>query len=110
MLKSTEQRRAPVATVGSSRTRTAAGRGAKRFNDDRVPLEAERLPAHTHLSPAVISERVGFHRATAFSVFFRRRTGTQPTAFRAWAAGTTLATRHLGGSQPAAGDSPKDSS
>lgn len=79
MLKSTEQCRAPVATVSSARTLAAAGCGAK------------RLLAHTNLS--VISECMSFHHATAF---------------RAWGVGIPLATRHLGGSQPAAGDSPKD--
>ncbi|MGI5336536.1 helix-turn-helix domain-containing protein [Streptomyces sp. CA-181903] len=99
-----------MATVSSSRTRAATGCGAKRFVDDRALLEAEHLLAHTNPPPAVIGERVGFHHATAFNAFFRSRTGTTPTAFRARGAGITLATRHLGGSQPAAGDSPKDSS
>ncbi|MGK5638637.1 helix-turn-helix domain-containing protein [Streptomyces sp. URMC 126] len=90
-------------------TRAAVGCGAKRFIDDRVLLEAKRLLAHTALPPAAIGERVGFHHATAFSAFFRRRTGTTPTAFRARAAGTAPApSRHSAGGRPTADDTSED--
>ncbi|MEU7133368.1 AraC family transcriptional regulator [Streptomyces sp. NPDC046261] len=68
-------------------TRAAAGCGAKRFIDDRVLLEAKRLLVHTSLTPAAIGERIGFTHPTAFSAYFRQRTGTTPTGFRALAAG-----------------------
>ncbi|KAA6223184.1 helix-turn-helix domain-containing protein [Streptomyces albofaciens JCM 4342] len=89
-------------------TRAAAGCGAKRFIDDRILLEAKRLLAHTALPPAVIGERIGFHHATAFSAFFRRRTGTTPTAFRTWAAGAPSAARHPAGTQVTPGDPSED--
>ncbi|WP_320778790.1 AraC family transcriptional regulator [Streptomyces sp. CRN 30] len=63
-------------------TRAALGCGAKRFIDDRVLLEAKRLLIHTALPPAVVGERIGFGYPTAFSAFFRRRTGMTPTEFR----------------------------
>ncbi|MFJ6722585.1 helix-turn-helix domain-containing protein [Streptomyces sp. NPDC091259] len=64
-------------------THAAIGCGAKRFIDDRVLLEAKRLLVHTTLTPAVIGERIGFKHPTAFSAFFRQRTDTTPTKFRA---------------------------
>ncbi|MFK0121050.1 helix-turn-helix transcriptional regulator [Streptomyces sp. NPDC090994] len=63
-------------------TRAALGVGAKRFIDDRVLLEAKRLLIHTSLAPATIGERIGFGYPTAFSAFFRQRTGMTPTEFR----------------------------
>ncbi|MDT9681124.1 AraC family transcriptional regulator [Streptomyces sp. TRM76323] len=83
-------------------TRAAAGCGAKRLIDDRVLLEAKRLLVHTALSPAAIGDRVGFTHPTAFSAFFRRRTGTTPTGFRALAAGAPTAP-HTAGGPPADG-------
>ncbi|NUT42227.1 MAG: helix-turn-helix transcriptional regulator [Thermoactinospora sp.] len=69
-------------------TRAFAGSGAKRFIDDRVLLEAKRLLVHTGLPPAAIGDRIGFPHATAFSAFFRHRTGMTPTTFRTIARGT----------------------
>ncbi|MEW9550532.1 helix-turn-helix domain-containing protein [Nonomuraea sp. NPDC050783] len=66
----------------------AAGRGAKRFVDDRVLLEAKRLLVHTDLAASAVGERVGFAHATAFGAFFRRRTGMTPATFRAVTRGT----------------------
>jgi AraC-like DNA-binding protein len=63
-------------------TRAALGCGAKRYIDDRVLLEAKRLLIHTSLSPAAISERIGYTYPTVFSAFFRQRTGMTPTEFR----------------------------
>ncbi|CAM5495465.1 MULTISPECIES: helix-turn-helix transcriptional regulator [Streptomyces] len=63
-------------------TQAALGCGAKRYIDDRVLLEAKRLLIHTVLSPAAISERIGFAYPTVFSAFFRQHTGMTPTAFR----------------------------
>ncbi len=69
-------------------TRAATGRGAKRFIDDRVLLEAKRLLVHTDLSATAVGERLGFPDATVFTKFFRLRVGETPTAFRATARGT----------------------
>ncbi|MFD4603781.1 helix-turn-helix domain-containing protein [Streptomyces sp. NPDC058464] len=66
-------------------TRAAAGCGAKRYIDDRVLLEAKRLLVHTALSPATISELVGFSYPTVFSAFFRKHTAMTPGEFRALA-------------------------
>ncbi|GLY14933.1 transcriptional regulator [Kineosporia sp. NBRC 101677] len=63
-------------------TRAALGCGAKRYIDDRVLLEAKRLLVHSALPPATVGERVGFAYPTAFSAFFRQRTGMTPTEFR----------------------------
>ncbi|MFI6728422.1 helix-turn-helix domain-containing protein [Streptomyces atratus] len=69
-------------------TRAAAGRGAKRYIDDRVLMEAKRLLVHTDLSATAIGERLGFPGATVFTKFFHRRVGMTPGAFRASARGT----------------------
>ncbi|MEV7323085.1 AraC family transcriptional regulator [Streptomyces sp. NPDC093970] len=81
-------------------TRAAAGRGAKRFIDDRVLLEARRLLVHTDLSATAVGERLGFPGATVFTKFFRRGAGMTPGAFRASARGTTAP----GPAKPAAAD------
>jgi AraC-like DNA-binding protein len=67
--------------------RAASGCGAKRFIDDRVLLEAERLLAHTDLPVTAIGERIGFPDPTVFTKFFRRRAGETPVAFRTRAVG-----------------------
>ncbi|MEU9448930.1 AraC family transcriptional regulator [Streptomyces sp. NPDC048277] len=64
-------------------TRDAAGCGAKHFVDERVLLEARRLLVHSGLATSVVGERLGFPEATAFTRFFRTRTGETPAAFRA---------------------------
>lgn len=61
---------------------TAIGHGAKQLIDDRVVLEAKRLLVHTDLTSAAIGTRVGLSSPTAFTKFFRARTGETPTAFR----------------------------
>ncbi|TBO61488.1 AraC family transcriptional regulator [Streptomyces kasugaensis] len=66
----------------SRATRAAVGHGAKRLIDDRVLLEAKRMLLHTALPASRIAERLGFPHATAFTRFFRERTGRTPTAFR----------------------------
>lgn len=71
-------------------TRAAVGRGAKRFIDDRVLLEAKRLLVHTDLSATAIGERLGFPGATVFTKFFRQRVGETPAAFRVTARGTRV--------------------
>lgn len=68
-------------------TQAAVGRGAKRFIDDRVLLEAKRLLVHTDLSAAAVGSRLGFPDPTVFAKFFRQRTDRTPAAFRAHAAG-----------------------
>ncbi|MER7841618.1 AraC family transcriptional regulator [Streptomyces sp. NPDC096040] len=64
-------------------TRDAAGCGAKHFIDERVLLEARRLLVHTDFATSAVGERLGFPEATAFTRFFRTRTGETPAAFRA---------------------------
>ncbi|WP_167346463.1 helix-turn-helix transcriptional regulator [Kitasatospora phosalacinea] len=63
-------------------TRQALGCGAKQYIDDRVLLEAKRLLIYTSLPQSTIGKRVGFTHPTAFSAFFRHRTGMTPTEFR----------------------------
>ncbi|GGS55026.1 hypothetical protein GCM10010270_26760 [Streptomyces violaceus] len=41
-------------------TRAAAGTGAKAFLDQRIPLEAKRLVAHTNLPVGSCARRLGF--------------------------------------------------
>ncbi|WP_030910028.1 helix-turn-helix transcriptional regulator [Streptomyces sp. NRRL F-5126] len=63
-------------------TKAAVGVGAKRYIDDRVLLEAQRLLVHTDLPPGTISESVGFTYPSVFNGFFRQRTGMTPSGFR----------------------------
>ncbi|MGW1164441.1 helix-turn-helix domain-containing protein [Streptomyces sp. NPDC001153] len=58
------------------------------FIDDRVLLEARRLPCHADLPAAAVGDRLGFPDATVFTRCFRRRTGETPAALRARARGT----------------------
>ncbi|WP_327708453.1 AraC family transcriptional regulator [Streptomyces sp. NBC_00464] len=62
-------------------THAAVGLSAKRFIDDRVLLEARRMLVHTDLTSASVADRLGFPTATAFSRFFRNRTGETPAEF-----------------------------
>lgn len=71
-------------------TRAATGRGAKRFIDEQILLEAKRLLFPTDVPPSTIGERLGFTYSTAFSAFFQQRTGMTPTVFRTTARGTFL--------------------
>ncbi|MBY8887074.1 AraC family transcriptional regulator [Streptomyces sp. PTM05] len=63
-------------------TRAATGLGAKELLDQRVLLEAKRLLGHTDLPVAGCARRLGFRDAANFTTFFRRRTGTTPSAWR----------------------------
>ncbi|WP_342673493.1 AraC family transcriptional regulator [Streptomyces sp. ICBB 8177] len=63
-------------------TRAATGLGAKELLDQRVLLEAKRLLAHTGLPVAGCARRLGFRDAANFTTFFRRQTGTTPSAWR----------------------------
>ncbi|MFC0542621.1 helix-turn-helix transcriptional regulator [Kutzneria chonburiensis] len=63
-------------------SQATVGRGAKRFIDDRVLLEAKRLLTHTDLTAAAIGQRVGFPEATAFTKFFRQHAKQTPSEFR----------------------------
>lgn len=58
------------------------GVSAKSFIAMRVILEAKRLPVHTDLPVATITEKLGFHEATNFSKFFRREADSTPAEFR----------------------------
>ncbi|MFI2345859.1 helix-turn-helix domain-containing protein [Streptomyces sp. NPDC019443] len=58
--------------------RQATGHTAKQLNDASVTLEAKPLLAHTDLSAASISHRLGFTEPTNFSKFFARATGQTP--------------------------------
>lgn len=64
-------------------SQAAVGRGAKRFIDDRVLLEAKRLLVHTDLPTASIGQRLGFPEATVFTKFFRQNAAQTPSEFRA---------------------------
>lgn len=83
-----------AAALGYSRrtltraTQTATGMPAKRYIDERVVLEAKRELAHGRLTITALATRLGFTDASDFTAFFRQRTGTTPTAFRATARGT----------------------
>lgn len=68
-------------------TEAATGMSAKRYIDERVALEARRELAHGPLTVAAVAARLGFADASDFTKFFRQRTGTTPTAFRATARG-----------------------
>jgi AraC-like DNA-binding protein len=67
--------------------REATGHGAKRVIDERVVLEAKRLLVHTELSGLAIGARIGLPDPSAFTKFFRTRTGETPAAFRTRARG-----------------------
>ena len=56
---------------------------AKTVLTDRIVLEAKRMLVHSVLSVANVGDRLGFSEATNFVKFFRRETGTTPSAFRA---------------------------
>lgn len=62
--------------------REMTGQSAKQLIDDRVVLEAKRLLVHTDLSSTAVGARVGLSSPTAFTKFFRTRTGKTPKAFR----------------------------
>lgn len=67
----------------SRASQAAAGIGAKRFIDDRVALEAQRLLAHTDDPVGRIAQHVGFDDAANFAKFFRTRSGGMtPGRFR----------------------------
>ncbi|GAA3572971.1 hypothetical protein GCM10022222_66530 [Amycolatopsis ultiminotia] len=55
---------------------------AKRFLDERIALEARRRLVTTDSSVATIARELGFTEATNFVKFYRRLTGTTPTATR----------------------------
>lgn len=63
-------------------TRSATGRTAKQYVDDRVLLEAKRLLWHSGLPAKEVATRLGFDDPSDFTKFFRLRTGTTPGAFR----------------------------
>ncbi|MFI2645620.1 helix-turn-helix domain-containing protein [Streptomyces sp. NPDC018610] len=69
-------------------TQAASGMSAKRYIDERVVLEAKRELAHGTSSAGAVAARLGFADSSDFTKFFRQRTGTTPTAFRATARGT----------------------
>lgn len=61
---------------------TATGRTAKEVIDDRVVLEAQRLLIDSNHSISAIASYLAFSESSNFSKFFRRSTGTAPTAWR----------------------------
>lgn len=63
--------------------RAIADVSAKEVIVGRIVLEAKRLLALADDTVAAISHQLGFDEATNFIKFFRRETGTTPTAFRA---------------------------
>lgn len=62
--------------------RAATGRSAKDYLCERLVLEAKRLLAHDHLSPARCGERLGFADPSNFSAFFLREAGLRPGAWQ----------------------------
>ena len=52
---------------------------------DRLQLEAERDLVYTALDVKAIADTLGFSDAAYFSRFFAKRTGLNPSAFRAQA-------------------------
>lgn len=63
--------------------RAIADVSAKEVIIDRIVLEAKRLLALTDDTVGAISQQLGFDETTNFIKYFRRETGTIPTAFRA---------------------------
>ncbi len=63
--------------------RAIAGVSAKEVIVARIVLEAKRRLALVDDTVASISRQLGFDEATNFVKYFRRETGTTPTAFRA---------------------------
>lgn len=63
--------------------RAIADLSAKEVVVERIVLEAKRRLALTDDTVASVSRQLGFDEATNFVKFFRRETGTTPTAFRA---------------------------
>lgn len=63
--------------------RAIADVSAKEVVVARIVLEAERRLVLTDDTVASVSRQLGFDEATNFVKFFRRETGTTPTAFRA---------------------------
>ncbi|AXE83709.1 Exoenzyme S synthesis regulatory protein ExsA [Streptomyces sp. Go-475] len=56
---------------------------AKKYIDERVLLEAERLLPHTDRAAKDVAAELGFADPSDFTKFFRLRTGTTPGEFRA---------------------------
>jgi AraC-like DNA-binding protein len=61
-----------------ARLRESAGRVVRR----RLALEARRLLAHTELTAAQVGYVLGFEDPAYFARFFRRETGSAPSAYR----------------------------
>lgn len=62
--------------------RQVRGLSAKRYLDRRIALEARRRLATTDLTVAHLATELGFTEATNFVKFYRRMTGTTPSAQR----------------------------
>lgn len=60
----------------------AAGRTAFEVLQDRLELEARRRLRYTTVPVTLLARELGFVEQSYFSRFFRRRTGSSPTAFR----------------------------
>lgn len=58
------------------------GKVAKEYIQDRVLLEAKRLLLHTDMSIKEVGYTIGFEDPLHFSSFFKKHTGSSPTAFR----------------------------
>lgn len=64
-------------------TRKHLGTSAGSVIRNRIVLEARRLLLHSDRSVARIGSELGFRDPSYFSRFFRRETGTSPSAYRA---------------------------
>ena len=67
----------------SQTVKNITGKVAKEHILDRVLLESKRLLLHTDASIKEIAYDVGFEEPLHFSGFFKRKTGSSPTIFRA---------------------------
>lgn len=66
-----------------SRTvKEATGKSAKRWVDDMVILQAKVMLNQSHLTIQEISDRLGFPNQSFFGSFFKKSTGTSPSAYR----------------------------
>jgi len=67
----------------SQTVKNITGKVAKEHIQDRLILEAKRLLLYTDLNIKEIAYKVGFEEPLHFSGFFKKKTGTSPSKFRA---------------------------
>jgi AraC family transcriptional activator of pobA len=67
----------------SQTVKNLTGKSAKEIIQDRLLLEAKRLLVHTDMSVKEIAYETGFEEPLHFSAFFKKKSGTSPSSFRA---------------------------